>query len=118
MNENQIITAAHCVHKTKDFIIVPAPFVDKNLKTKLGPNIFKCQELDELEYRDIEDIEIHKDYQEEGYINDIAIITVDQKFLFKEREIWPSFRLAHKNASEQYNNKSNVIRLIKNLLEF
>ena len=112
VNENQIITAAHCVEESNELIIIPAYFAENNWKTKLGPLNFKCQELEEHEYREIEAIEIHENYQEAGYINDIAIITVEQKFLFKKYEVEPFINeihvgLAPKNATKTYNNESN-----------
>ena len=88
------------------------------MKTKLGPLNYKCQELEEHEYREIEVIDIHENYQKAGYINDIAIITVDQKFLFKDHEVMPFlndrnglsselYGLAPRNATKTYNNESN-----------
>ena len=118
VNENQIITAAHCVEESNNVIIIPAQFAEDNLKTKLGPSNYQCQELEEHEYREIDSIEIHENYQEADLINDIAIVTVDQKFLFKDHEIMPflnkanglrteRYGLAPRNATETYNNQSN-----------
>ena len=88
------------------------------MKTKLGPSNYQCKELEEHEYREIEAIEAHENYQKEDLINDIAIITVDQKFLFKQHEVMPFLKkgnglrteingLAPRNATETYNNESN-----------
>ena len=117
VNENQIITAAHCVDESKNIIIIPAQFAEDNLKTKLSPSNYQCQELEEHEYREIDSFEIHDNYQEADLINDIAIVTVDQKFLFKDHEIMPFqnkanglktelYGLAPRNATETYNNQS------------
>ena len=88
------------------------------MKTKLSPSNYQCQELEEHEYREIDSFEIHENYQKEDLINDIAIITVDQKFLFKQRKVMPFWNeanglrtelngLAPRNATETYNNESN-----------
>ncbi|KAK5639467.1 hypothetical protein RI129_011959 [Pyrocoelia pectoralis] len=78
ITDQHILTAAHCVHSGSK----------TNIRVRLGE--YNFMQIGETRARDygVKDIIEHKEYDPATYLNDIAIITLDQPTIF-DTYIWP-----------------------------
>ncbi|KAK4871778.1 hypothetical protein RN001_015902 [Aquatica leii] len=78
ITDQHILTAAHCVHDMKNIV----------MRVRLGEYDF--QKIGETRARDfgVKAISEHKEYDPTTYMNDIAIITLDQQTSF-DTYVWP-----------------------------
>ena len=98
INEHFVITAAHCVYNT--------PI--KSMKVRLGEwNVREQSERLPHEDFEVEEKIIHADYNPATFQNDIALVRLKEKVIYKEHII-PVSRLAKIFKTQNYLFYENV----------